>query len=272
MRTRNHFASTCAALVLLAATALPARSAGTLKLSWDRCAGDGVVGGKTFACDTNTGAEYLYGSIVLDGADRSFVGSFEAHMDIEVVDTDLPSWWLTGVGECRPQAISFTADPTILPATDSCVPWTSEGILGVFAISEHDDKPNDITLTMAATVPQGSEIVLPAGQELVILRLTIQHKASTGTGSCTGCGTPACLGLGNVRISFSTASGLPQEDLVGTESSTVSWQDGYVAGYSPVPAHPEGTGYVTYHGNLDCTTQPVGTHGRTWGMIKTLYR
>jgi len=273
MNIRHHFLVGCAALGLLAATALPARSAGTIKLSWDHCAGDGVVGGKTFACDTNTGSEYVYGSILFDdGADRAFVGAFQAWMDIEVVDATLPSWWLTDVGECRPLAFSVSEDPSILPSSDACVPWTSEGILSAFSFSEHDDKPNDITISTVAGVPQGSEIVLPAGQELVILRLVIKHSASTGAGSCAGCGTPACLGLGNVRVSFSTASGLPDEDLVGSESSAVSWQDGYVAGYSPVPGHIVGTGYETYHGHLDCTTQPVGTHGRTWGMIKTLYR
>ncbi len=267
--------STRAAALLVLSIVLsfapPAHAAGSLRLSWDRCAGSDPVAAKTFACDANTGYEVIYGSISFDdGQDRVAVGGIIAYLDVQVVSTTLPSWWLTRGGECRANALAISADPANLPTGGSCVAWTTAPVLSVFNISEYDDGMNDITLSCVAAPPEGTEITLPHGQELGVLRIGILRSASSGAGACAGCTTPACIGFGNMRLSFALASGLPDEDLVGSTSSAVSWQGGYVASYAPVPVHQDGSGIVTYHGHLSCTAQPVGTQNRPWGTTTAL--
>jgi hypothetical protein len=51
------------AFLLLALTLLPALTHADSHLSWNSCAGEaGAASNRTFACNTNTGSEFLVGS------------------------------------------------------------------------------------------------------------------------------------------------------------------------------------------------------------------
>ena len=78
-----------------------------------------------------------------------------------------------------------------------------------------------------------------------------------------------CIGFGQLLFQY---PGQPNHAILGTTASTVTWQGAYVSSYQPVAGHPEGPGYVGYHGNLGCAPGPVPAQGRTWGTIKSFYR
>lgn len=261
------------AVACLAHTAFAQAPAATLKLSWDHCAGDGAVADRSFACDTNTGGEVLYASLVItDGVERAGISGFSAIVDITSTATLLPLWWHARAGDCRAQAIGANFGP--YPAGETCEPWYAntgiEAPLGVYSLQPGFGGPDKLNITMAAAVPAGSEATLPAGRELLLFKVTISHAKSTGTGACAGCLVPTCLGFGDLRLQHAPST-TPDEEFLGGPGSAVTWQGAYVAGYAPVPGHREGLGWVPYYGYLSCTTGPVPAQNRTWGTIKTLY-
>lgn len=247
-----------------------------LRLSWDHCAAEGYVADRSFACDTNTGEDVLVLSAVLgDEVPHANLAQFGAYVDFRATSASLPSWWQAASGMCRPNAIIVRGDN--LSASPLCTPWyLGDGIvrptLSVATLEFGHDGPNSSRVNMAVGVPAGSEVTLPGGpQEYLLALVRILHSKSVGTGSCDGCLVPVCIGFGELQWSYPPPAGSPFT-ILGTTASTVTWQGAYVSGYAPVPGHREGPGYVFYHGNLGCSTGPVPAHGRTWGLIKTLYR
>src|SRR5262249_41479533 len=107
---------------LLALGLAPAAHAGDeLYLRWDNCIGDGGVYNKTFACDTNSGIEFLVGSFRLAATDDSVVG-LEITLDLQALGPTMPSWWSFLTGGCRPSSLhaGFTVPPTSTVCLD---PW-----------------------------------------------------------------------------------------------------------------------------------------------------
>jgi len=262
--------------LLLAAAVLPGRAlaqqAATLKLSWDHCAGDGLVADRSFACNVNVGTDVLVASLTLDdGVERADVNGFEFYADFKLTTSSLPDWWRVNTGSCRANALGVGFGP--FAASEHCAPWYDVDVTGPpltgLQVEEGDDGPNGLGVRGYAALEPGVAGTLPPGQELVLFRIVINHSKSTGTGSCTGCEVPACVGFGLLRLVRTDNS---YEVFVGTDASAVTWQGAYVAGYAPVPPHQEGSGFVTYHGNLSCSTGSVPVQGRTWGLIKTMYR
>ena len=92
-------------LLLVASLALAEPSwASGVNFSWDACTSEGGVQNKTFACDTNTGSDVLYGSFVL-GTDQTNSIGIEATVDIHAQSTNLPDWWqFVNAGACRQSA------------------------------------------------------------------------------------------------------------------------------------------------------------------------
>jgi len=240
-----------------------------LRLSWDRCAYDGLVADKSFACDTNTGSDVLYASVLFqDRVTRANVQFVNALVDVTTTTSPIPPWWQVRSGSCRSNAVLVEYGP--FPEAGSCAPWFAsawpDGPLGVFAIQENLEGPETTRLNIAAGVPIGYEATLAAGQELLLFRIVVSHARSAGTGACQGCLVPTCIGFGHLELSYNPAA--PDEIFLGDAASAVTWQGAYVSGFQPT-RYPQ-TGY--YVANLECATGPVPARGRTWGLIKTLYR
>ena len=267
------------ALLLAVASAVSsapaaAQPAATLRLSWDHCAIDGQVSDRSFACNTNTGSDYLYASIVInDGNPRTGVAITEGKIDITTTSATLPAWWQINTGNCRANAVTAGVGP--FTTGPSCAAWyASPGAdppVGIMNAQPGVDGIKTLSITSVAALAPGSEATLPAGPELLLFTIRITHAKSTGAGSCVGCQLPACIGFGAVRLIYAPGT-LPDETIVGGTGSAVTWQSAFVTGYAPVPAHYEGGQQVPYHGNLGCTFGAVPEQGRTWGMIKTFYR
>lgn len=236
-----------------------------LRLSWDRCAGDGRIVDRTFACDTNTGIETFVGSVVFrDGVGRDSVLGFAAYVDISPAASLVPSWWTTRSAECRPYAL--LPDWSGLAGASQCLPWFGDGTpLGVSGILSSYDR---LVLQIAWLLPSGQQADLLPAREYSLFRVRLSHAKSTGTGACSGCTVPTCIGFGRLDLDYVPPG--PREVIAGVGLNTLTWQGGYVADY-PTQAWPQPPQY-SYVNVLSCTTAPVPTRGRTWGLIKTLYR
>ena len=82
-----------AALVAAFLAAAPALAARGVNLSWSRCHGEtGSTQNRSFACDTNLGAEQLVASFVLP-ADLPQTSGNEVTVDLVSADDPLPQWW-----------------------------------------------------------------------------------------------------------------------------------------------------------------------------------
>jgi hypothetical protein len=245
--------------------------AGTLKLGWDHCAGDGLVADRSFACDTNSGEDVLVASVVFnDGVDRRVVEAIELHFDFTAAAPLTPSWWGVWSGGCRNGALALNL--TSVPAGPTCSPWYGAvdpgGLIWVSSFQWPSPSYSQLHCAAASAVP----VTLSAGQELTLCTLRISHSKTVGANACSGCTTPLCIGFGDLVLTHPAPT--PDEALVGNVASTVSWQGAHVAGYTPIPKHydPLHGGVVPYWGDLQCTTGPVPARNRTWGVIKTLYR
>jgi hypothetical protein len=251
-----------------------AQPAATLKFSWDHCSGEGQVSDRTFACNTNSGSDFIYASMVIDdGNARAGVAIIEGKVDVTTTAATLPAWWQVTTGSCRANAVTAGAGP--FTTGPSCVAWYAspgpDPPVGIFNAAPGVDGIKTLSLTSVSALPPGSEATLPAGQELLLFTIRISHAKSTGTGSCVGCQLPTCIGFGAVRLIYAPGT-LPDETIVGGPGSAVTWQSAFVAGYTPVPAHVDGGQSIPYHGNLACTFGAVPARGRTWGLIKSFYR
>lgn len=240
-------------------------------LSWDHCAGDGYVGDRTFACDNNTGVENLFGSIVLNDSARAGILGIEAYLDITLTSTETPDWWKVSAGQCR--AFGFTGTGEILEESASCLPWYWEAVpLPIAAFAPHYPEAGQIyvasfVVTGPYSTDGGATATLLAGQEYTVFKLRLSHAKTVGTGACSGCTVPACIGWSWMRLTRPSLS--ESEEFAGTGLNTVTWQGGYVADY---PSDPSGPWSSNYRNRLECTLAPVPAQGRTWGLIKTFYR
>lgn len=262
----RHLSRSLAVLALcLAPGPSLAQPAVSMNLSWDRCAGDGRIVDRTFACDTNTGVETFVGSVVfMDGAGRDSVLGFTAYVDISPAASIVPPWWTTRTGECRPNAL--LPDWSGLAGASACLPWFGDGTpLGVAGILSSYDR---LVLQLAWMLPSGQPVALVPGQEYSLFRVRLSHAKSTGADACAGCTVPTCIGFGRLDLEY--VPPVPREAMGGAGLNTLTWQGAYVAGY-PTQTWPPPPHY-SYSNVLSCTTAPVPARGRTWGMIKGLYR
>ena len=267
-----------ALLSRLALSLLPtlafAQGGATLKLSWDHCAGSGYVGDRSFACNTNTGADTLYGSVVFeDGLLREQAQIFEAHVTVTTLGSSLPSWWQTNTGSCRSAAVTG-----FVPSVDSgagCEPaFGFAPLVSVLGVKLYaDGGASTVEYTFIAGVPDGSgwETFYP-GLEYRLFGLRLSHAKSTGTGSCAGCSVPACLGFGGLKLLYTSGHVPANESFTGNAGSTVTWQGAYVSSFTPIAPHCDANGCTyLWSGNLACASGPVPARNHTWGAIKSMY-
>ena len=250
----------------------PALAVEGMNLRWSGCAVSGGTSNRQFACDTNTGQELLYVSLVLDTPLAS-VQSIEASIDINPAGGVMPGWWqLRSAGTCRQNALGVALgqgaeSPGCLNAMD----WdhlASGGIAGYSSVIVAGS-PAYRRLEFVVGVPDFDAPTLPAGQEIFVTRFSISHAKTVGTDACGGCDAPVCLGLHKIKLVPVNATGIRQlytETFPG--SSTVSWQ-GASAGSV---VDPELHGNDPGPDRMVTCAAAVPARNRTWGTLKSLYR
>ena len=236
------------ALAILGPTTVPAGAEPHAHLSWNDCAASGIAT-RTFACNTNSGAEELVLSFVPPEGVVTFTG-IDARIRIWPPTPSLPPWWALAAGGCR--SASLRVQP-FAPGASLCpTPWTTE----LFTFVEFNPAAQEIRA--AVNLNHGQEHPLDPGVEYYGLRLTINHAKSTGSGACEGCSMP--VGMYLSRLWMYQGAELTFEFPL-PEVVYVNWQcDG-----GPIVDQGSVTGWQF----ANCATP---AQGRTWGRIKALFR
>lgn len=240
----------------LLAMASTAHAQAGLNLNWNGCVGDGRVTGASFLCNTNTGATFgAFASIVLP-TDLTAFAATTAIVDVGFTGATIPAWWQTGTGQCRAGSVSFSADPNTITngGAGGCLDiWGgSAQVLGVFQPqpSVHG-LPNELRLNGGAAIPAGTEIAWAAdGTEFVVAKFTINRAKTTGTGSCAGCTTGACLTLNECFVQ----------------------QPNPLPGYRVTNAASANSNFITFQSGAPACPSATPSQNRTWGAVKNLYR
>jgi len=153
------------ALVILGFSPTPGRSEPVAHLAWDNCGAAGVVT-RTFACNTNSGAEQMVVSFVPPEGVNAFTG-IEVRVRFWPPPASLPSWWALSAGGCRSgslRSLAFPAGPS--PCTS---PWTN-GVLTAADLSLADQE-----IRALADLPKGDEHGLDSTIEYYGLRIQFNH-------------------------------------------------------------------------------------------------
>jgi hypothetical protein len=200
-----------------------------------------------FACNTNSALQ-----------NRTIVTSFTSHIDlpqfvgmtanIRVISSDptLPNWWRMGAGECRSNGWGAVSSPANLGLVECADPWGTGSFIGGVTHISGDGGANQarVVADLATDVPQQ----LSAGVEYYGEAITLTVLRTTGTGSCTGCLSGACLVLESIEL-FQVA-GSPGGDVITLTN----------------PSDP----FISWNGGTNCVT--VAAKSSSWGQVKTLYR
>ena len=238
-----------ACAMLLAFSAVTANAAG-LKYRWNSCYGDGGVQNRTSACTANTGSNVMVASFEL-ASDVIGATGIETIVDGATAGTALPAWWTT---TCRTGFMS--ANPTISPSAANCFEWAA-GIAGGLGAWRQglDYGPSSGRAIMAFATATPTDVFAAAG-EYFAFNLVVSNAKSSGTGSCAGCSTPACLSFSNVKMVAGTKTGAIINTAAAAGSNYVTWQGG--------------AGVSSNLGSGCPAATP--TRNASWSSVKSLYR
>ncbi len=233
----------------------PVTHAAGLNLAWDQCLSDGGSAAKKFACNTNAGFEYLYGSFIPGQNHPQFCGCLY-YVDIQAETATLPSWWQFYWSEsCRPTALGMTFDFTSL-TTQSCNdPFNGTAVGGIanYVVGTHT-RPDFTPRANAARIYAAAAVLpyptITPGTEYLGFRLAISHQSTVGGGACAGCATAVCITFTQCDVVDDKPLGAPERVERLTQQATsnmASWQDAGPSCQSAVK-------------------------NKTWGQLKSLYR
>jgi hypothetical protein len=236
--------------VLLAFSASMAL-AGGVNLAWGTdCWPGNAITNKTFACNSNSGANTMTASYEVSNDIPDFVG-ISSVIDIQATTT-LPAWWqYFNAGACRQSNLSPNANFTSSPGTCFDVfQGNANGGITAYQTSSTVPPgpygPNAARLKLAFALAAPTD--LPPATETYGFSATFNNGKTVGLGSCAGCATQVTLVLNNVH-----AAGLSgqAEDLSGPiNNGCLTWQ--------------------AATGGVPCNATP--TANKTWGQVKSLYR
>lgn len=239
------------AVSLLILCVQSAGAAQGVNLRWTHCYSDLGTINKNFACDSNVGtAGVLVGSFEV-GVDFPQCAGQEVVLDFQTLSSTLPAWWqFKDPGACRQNALSvntvMSADAII------CEDWAqgqATAVAGAYTVGFRG--ANTARLVIAVAVPLAARADLVTGHEYFSFNVLIDRAQTIGSGACSGCSTPACMLLKQIKV----IGAQPQDDRTltgptnGTDSDMTAWQGGL---------------------GLVCFTVP--TARSTWARLKSLYR
>jgi hypothetical protein len=229
-----------AALLVFGASASMAQG---LNLHWNNCAAGGGLTNLATNCASNTGLMTLVASAYPPA--MPMFAATSTVVDIQVDGPSLPVYWQTLAGQCRQNAIAISYDPNN-NGSDCGDLWQGNPNLQVSTVQQGVNGPNRVRLLGTAAVPAGSELSVPAGDELWVCRVTIS-RANTVT--CNdGCAAQATIVLNEMYMQ--QPGGLPAYRITNVA-------DNYCVGLNG--------------GNAQC---PGATPAQntSWGAVKNLYR
>lgn len=238
----------CGALLLVSAAA--SFAATTLNLAYDHCQADGGVKIKTSACASTALQATLVLSMVPDQAFvdyQGFVGQVQFGFS-----SAIPAWWVPGCSATRSSIFGFAADNNAsICALDSYGSSDAAALAAFTNPAPFSAGPNAFYMEVTGVNdPTGGLPALAANTEVYMGSLTVK---GTGTSTCTGCATQACInfkGAGLDRLGSSTLQ------VLGTALNGASW----VTWQNPNPA------------SLAACNAASPTHSSSWGAVKALYR
>ena len=217
-----------------------------INLSWNNCGTTGVQNAQ-WVCDANSGLPFsLYASYIPPSGIVEFLG-VSSQIDIFTEGT-LPDWWKHGSAGCRSTtglAVSF--DYTSSPS--ACLDIYNGQAAGGFAYDVGFGSPNRARFRITCAIPFDNRSPLNALTEYNAYRVNFLRSKSTGTGSCEGCLTPACIVLNDVQL-FQ-----PPEQL-----------------FDPLIFNPADRNFATWQQAPPGCPESTPTRSATWGQVKSLYR
>ena len=232
---------------LVVCLAAPPASAGGINLSWNDC---GVAGTmvQTFACDVNTGTPFtLYGSFVPPPGIDEFLG-ISAQVDLCTMGWTFTDWWAHGAGQCRGTgALVLSLDFTEGPF--SCADVYFGQAAGGYAYDVGYGTPARARLRIQCAVPIDNRLAVDPSTEYYAFKVSFARSKSTGTGSCAGCSTPACIILNSVQL-FQP----PEQN------------------NDPEISNPVNTNYAYWQSAPPGCPLSVPVANATWGQIRSRYR
>ncbi|MBI1796070.1 MAG: hypothetical protein HYR74_03350 [Candidatus Eisenbacteria bacterium] len=244
----------CACVISVFAAA--SAQAGGLNLAWDGCLSEGGVSNKAFACNTNVGAEHIYGSFIPLNAWPDMMGA-DTYLYVQTQSTSLPDWWaFHNTGTCRQNAAAMTANFVSLPNVVCQDPWNGQAASGIGSYTTPSPDvifgANTARFAMAEAVANVNAFPVTPGTEYLLFDVVINHTKTVGTGSCAGCTTPACLLFAKANIY--ALNGGPSGQIV------------------EVLTAPAQSNCIDWRGGSGLCNAAVPAKNATWGAIKSLYR
>ena len=236
-----------AALALSASLA----SAQGINLSWNDCGAAGLSN-LTWECNSNTGLPFtMIASFIPPPGVDNFLG-VSSQIDIFTSQSTLPDWWKHGnTSLCRgTTGLTITFDFTSGPFT--CTDFYTGNAAGGFAYDVGFSSALRARLRVQLAVPIDLKGAVSPSQEYYAYKVNLLRGKSSGTGSCAGCTTSACIVLNDIQL-FQPPDALFDPDIFNPAlSNYITWQ-------LPVSG-PPGCPLAT------------PTHEATWGQVKSLYR
>lgn len=241
---RSLLASAMLALMLSPAVSHAALG---INLSWDDCYTGGGAVDKVDACTADFGVNRMIVAIDPGGVIDNVNGA-QGIIDIQVDDTAIPDYWRLDTGGCRQGKLA--ADPGI--GVFNCPEaWSQVGNAAGganFALSPEGHGANWGRITWICAVPGVVTFDAATLNDWYVIAINLNKSGST---TCAGCSTPACIVANEVRLTKPPMT--PGGDVFIYNAAVgqhVTWQGG---------------------GTLAC---PASTpaENRTWGQVKHLYR
>lgn len=262
------------AVVGLAASSVPADAQSGARLRWNDC--DNAATNLNFACDANTGNNYMVATFQLANPVTDFV-SVQGHIDLISASATLPDWWKVKNAFQRPGTLcrngalgAPVADVSTITSAVSCTndAWAGNGssanggvdFLYPFpynAVGGPNGTGNAAADSLrwarfkfVMAVAGGNNINLDAGTEYFAIALRISNTKTIGAGNCLGCADAACIVFNKIDVlSFGSPQATLTSDIGSGSPSSITWQGGAGA---------------------NCAAVPV--RNTTWGQIKSFYR
>jgi len=255
-RHRFRAAFAISALFLLAASRALAVPPG-LGVAWNHCQGEGgAVQNLAFACDTNVGADFAYGTFTLVAPFAQLQGT-DSRLALVAASPVLPAWWGLGAPpDCRTS--SLVAQPVPDPSATVCEDWAQGLATGLVsyctpgsACSDPSMPANTASLLIGSVVPVGEGQDLVADQTYFVFSIRINHAKTVGAGACGGCEVPVCITFNSLRLAANDVLPIFITTASSPGGNILTWQGGAGA-----------------PGCMGATP----TKRATWGSVKSLYR
>jgi len=149
-----------------------------------------------------------------------------------------------------------------------CTDWASgQAAAGIGSYTVGTLGPNTARIVLVTAVATSSLADLVAGQEYFTFNVTINNQKTVGTGSCSGCTTPACVALNSIQVMQLGGGNVTlTTPAYGNDSHYVAWQGGL-----GVPVLPGGACATADTAGFAVLTSVVGRGSVTRSRYKPQY-